>query len=245
MKLSRSVVILLLGLLLLWLFTQLPGAAAQGPIVPTPPPVATPITPQQIDALNDQADAYAMKTEAALQQSQAAINSAYAAIASAQAGLSAALETARYEHAARVAAEQGQIQQAVSSAQAALTAANTATALAKSSNDDAVNSMLAAQYARRDVDQLSADLRLAQASIDGLTKANREQQQRIAQLTTYSWNKYDESIIAWVTAGVLGFVLLAGASALIIIIALERRSRWPRFRQGIEGAIVMPIASEK
>jgi hypothetical protein len=30
----------------------------------------------------------------------------------------------------------------------------------------------------------------------------------------------------------------------LVVLAMERRNRWPKFRQGIEGAIVMPIARE-
>ena len=248
---SRLVIVVVLILTAFWLLMFLVDeASAQGPVVPPPPPVATPVNP--VDRANAEADKWQTIANQAVQGAQAAIGQAYAAIANAQAGLQQALIAAQQEHAARVAAEQGQIQQASQSAQAALVAANQATSLANSANGSAIESMRMTTSALRDVQTLRNGLRQLQtqsqttidgqhATIAGLTGANATRQARIDQLETYSWSIYRETIIAWVVAGVLGFVLLAGICALVIIIAMERRNRWPRFKNGIGAALVVPL----
>jgi hypothetical protein len=240
MKLSRSVIILILAFFLLWLFAQLPGAHAQG-AVPQQPVVTPPPTPNPVDVANAEAARWQAVADHAVQSAQTSINQAYGALASAQAGLNQAQVAVQQEYAARIAAEAGQIQQAVTSAQAALIAANTATDLAKSANDAAVNSILQSNYAQRDVTQLQADLRQRDATIAGLTSANQTQQSRIAELEQYSWSKYRETIMAWVTAGLLGFVLISLICGSLIVFALERRNRWPVFKHGFKSAIIMPI----
>jgi hypothetical protein len=245
-KLSRSVIIILLAALLL-LFTLLPAAGAgavpaahaQGPIAPTPPPAVA--TPNPIDQANAEADRWRTVADQAVSGARAAIGQAYSAIASAEAGLAQAQMAAEQEHAARVAAEQGQINQAVQSAQAALVASNQAYALATSANGASIDSMQQAMTALRNVRTLTDNLSQAQGTIAGLTGANKTQQARITQLEQYSWSTYRETITAWVVAGVLGFVLLAGICALVIIMAMERRNRWPRFKHGLGGALVVPV----
>jgi hypothetical protein len=242
MMMRRLLMLLLLVVLMLAMSCMVQPVNAQGPIA-TPPSEPTPITPEQIDALNAKADAYSAKTQAALEQSQSAINSAYAAIASAQAGLSAAQETARSEHAARVAAEQGQIQQAVSSAQAALVAANTAADMSRSANDDAVNAMLASERSQAAVQQLSQGLQQSNATIAALRELNDTQQARIVYLENYGLDQYQRTVTAWFMAGLLGFVIIAIICGALIIFAFERRNRWPKFRSGIDGALIMPIGN--
>ncbi len=247
MKVSRSVLIILLAALLPWLFTLLPGAHAQGPVQGQPQGTApTPVaTPNPIDQANAEADTWRTVADQAVQNARASIGQAYRAIASAEAGLVQAQIAAEQEHVARVAAEQGQINQAVQSAQAALVASNQAYALATSANGASIDSMQQALTALRNVRTLSDNLSQAQGTIAGLTGANKTQQARITQLEQYSWSTYRETITAWVVAGVLGFVLLAGICALVIIMAMERRNRWPRFKHGIGGsALVVPVADK-
>lgn len=239
MKISRAVLIILLALLLLWLFTLLPGAHAQGPIAPPPPPATPPTNP--VDAANAEAKAWELIVNQTIASSQAAIGQAYNALSAAEAGLAQAQLAVQQEHAARVAAEQGQIQQAVVSSQAALVAANQAAASASASNTAAVASMRQSLAALSDVRELQTDLRQRDATIAGLTAANQTQQARIVQLEDYSWAKYRETIIAWALAGLLGFVVLAGLLALVIIVAMERRNRWPRLKRGLAAALVVPL----
>lgn len=240
MKLSRSILILLLGLFLLWLFTQLPGAHAQGTL-PPPPAVTPQPTPNPVDAANADAARWQAVADQAVQSAQSAIGQAYNALASAQAGLNAAQVAVQQEHAARMAAEQGQIQQAAQAAQSALVAANQSAAAATSSNDAARSAMQQALLALSDVRSLKSDLRQRDATIAGLREASDTQQARIVQLEGYSWSKYREAIIGWVVAGLLGFVLICIICGGLIVFALERRNRWPKFRNGIEGALIMPV----
>lgn len=244
MKVSRSVIMILLVLLLACLIALMAQPAhAQGPVEPTPPPKVV-TTPNPVDQNRAEADRWETVANNAVASAQAAIGQAYSAIASAEAGLRQAQIAAQQEHAARVSAEAGQIQQAVTSAQAALIASNQAAGLSSESSRSAIESLKQSTSALSDVRTLREGLRESNATIEGLTGASRIQQARITQLETYSWSIYRETITAWVIVGVLALVLIAGLLALIIVIATERRNRWPRFRNGIGSALIVPMENQ-
>ena len=104
-----------------------------------------------------------------------------------------------------------------------------------------MKSLLMATDAVRGVDDLRGKLTLREEEIRQLRGTGAMQSARLAQLEPYSQNIYHEAIVAWAVAGVLGFVLIAALMALIIVIAMERRNRWPRFRNGISSALVVPM----
>jgi hypothetical protein len=251
MKISRSVIIILLALLLLWLFTLLPGAAAAELSTPSHHDATRAgggqitstlmLTPNPVDVANAEAEHWQAVADQAVQSAQISINQAYGALANAQAGLNAAQAAVQQEHAARIAAEQGQIQQASQAAQQALIAANQSASAATSANDAARSSMQQALLALADVRSLKTELRQRDATIAGLTAASTTQQARIVELEQYSWTTYRSQLVAWMIVGLLGFVLIAGGCALVIIFATERRNRWPKFRNSIGGAVVVPF----
>lgn len=228
------IALVLIALFLLALLSVQP-AAAQGTVPPTPQPV-NPIDKARADA--NQWEAIANQ---AVASAQAAIGQAYSAIASAEAGLAQAQMAAQQEHAARVAAEQGQIQQAVESAQAALVSSNQATAIATDANKSAIASLTSAHESLSAIRQLRQVLNQTSVDVAGLTATTETQQARIMQLERYGWTMYRETVTAWAVAGVLGFVLIAVLMSILIVIAAERRNRWPRFRDGIKSALIVPV----
>lgn len=145
-------------------------------------------------------------------------------------------------------AQQGQINQAVESAHAAQLTATQALGLASSSVESSKQSIKETSDMKQQVSALWMSLREhgakvadQMATIAGLNETSRIQQDRIDYLETYSWALYRETVIAWVVAGMLGLVLIALLLGALVVFAAERRNRWPRFRTGLHGAIIMPI----
>lgn len=221
-------------------------AGAQSQTVPTPPP-APAVNP--VDAANAQRDQWESIANSAIAASNSAIAQAQSAIASAQAGIAQAQNAAQQEAAARRAAEQGQIQEATDQAHAASLSAlkaldlvNQSLAAAQSSEQSALHSerltaYLKIQLANRDHQLDRQAQQIAQLSAD-----NSAQAAYLARLQPYTQNIYNEVVVAWVVAGVLGFIVIGMLAALVIIVAAERRNRWPIFkgRMKIDRAIVFP-----
>jgi hypothetical protein len=156
MKISRSIIIILLVLFLLWLFAQLPGAHAQAPIVPTPPPAATPINP--VDQANAEAAQWDVVQQAAVSAAAAAANQAAAAAAQANAAAAQAQQAAQMERAARQAAQQGLMNQAVESSHQAQLAAVQAITLGRDAMQSASLARQQSDLALRNVQRLKTDL---------------------------------------------------------------------------------------
>lgn len=187
MKLSPKVILILLALLLIWLFAQLPGARAQGPIVP-PPPTPVP-TLDPVDAANQQAAQADAQAAAASQAASAANAQAQAAIAQAQAA-NAAAEAARQQAAqARQLAAQQQTQAALNAAQQAEIAAaeaergsleaqrlaGQAQAQAAQASTGTVNARLLAIVAHKNMQDRARDLAAELRALDA-TIADRERE---------------------------------------------------------------------
>lgn len=159
---KRTMTLTLLVVLLVGLLSQ--TAHAQGPVTP-PPPSVTPMPPvdplataKQIDEANARADQWQAKAIASAASAQASINSAYASLYAAQAGVNQMQIELQQSEAARVAAQQGQIAQAVAAAQAAQLSGLQAIALASASGQSAMLSLKQSSDALRDVAELRASL---------------------------------------------------------------------------------------
>jgi hypothetical protein len=148
----RYLLLMFPALLLLFLFWQLPGAGAQDPIVPTPPPV------NPIDQANAEAAQWDAVQQAAIGQAQAAAQQAVAAAAQAQSAAQQAQLAAQHEHAARLAAEQGLMNQAVESSHKAQLAAVEAVALGRDATQSASLARQQADLALRNVTRLKTSL---------------------------------------------------------------------------------------
>jgi hypothetical protein len=245
MKLSRSVVLILLVLFLALLLSSVPGAYADGPVAPTPPPVTTPIPP--IDPLAA-AKAVAKFT---IVNVQASINSAYGALAVAQSSVYQLQQSFQQSEAARIAAQQGQINQAIEAARLANVSASNAMSLLGQAQQSASEAVRQANQAARDVLTLRAELSIkdqqlqsAQQANAALSKTNSAQAYRIAQLEPYALDTYHHAMAAWVLSAVLGLVLIAVLLMLVIVFAVERRNRWPRFKAGIDSALIVPVSKQ-
>jgi hypothetical protein len=257
MKLSRSIVMLLLVLLLAWLLSSVPGAHADGPVAPTPPPVTTPppIDPlagaKAIDAANAERDKWEAVARSTAANIQASINSAYGALAAAQSSFAQLQQSFQQSEAARIAAQQGQINQAIEAARLANVSASSAMALLTQSNQTAGLALQQSNQAARDVLQLRAELSIKDQQLQSahqtnaaLIKANAAQAYRLAQLEPYALDTYHHAMAAWVLSAVLGLVLIAVLLMLVIVFAVERRNRWPKFRSGIASALIVPVNGE-
>lgn len=243
------IVLVLIALLLLALLSA-PPAGAQTPIVTPPPPPVT--TPDPIDAANAQRDQWETIANQAVASAQAAIGQAYSAIASAEAGLAQAQIAAQQEHAARVAAEQGQIHQATEQAQAAQLSALKAIGLASAAIQSAQTSEQSATHSERLTTYLRIQLMNREHQIEQrdqkialISGDNSSQAARLAQLEPYAQTMYREVVTAWIVAGVLGFVLIAVLMSIMIVIAAERRNRWPMFKHGPKSALIVPVETSQ
>jgi hypothetical protein len=164
-----------LVLLLVALISQ--AAYAQGPVTPPPPPQVTPITPvdpmaaaKQIDEANARADQWQTVATQAMSKAQGAIDSAYASLWSAQASIGQMQIALQQSEAARVAAQQGQIQQAVQAAGAAQMAGLQAVQLASASGQSATSAVQQAGDAMRAVAELRSSLITKEAQNAALTR---------------------------------------------------------------------------
>lgn len=243
MKIPQSVIMILLVLLLALLIGLLAQpAAAQGTVPPTPQPV------NPIDKARSDANQWETIANQAVASAQAAIGQAYSAIASAEAGLVQAQMAAQQEHAARVAAEQGQIHQATDQAQAAqlsalkaIDLASAAIQSAQTSEQSAAHSERLTAYLRIQLMNREHQLEQRDQIIARLSGDNSSQAARLAQLEPYAQTMYREVVTAWIIAALLGFVLIAVLMSIVIIIAAERRNRWPRFKNGPKSALIVPV----
>jgi hypothetical protein len=134
---------------------------AQGPVTPPPPPVPT-INP--VDQANADAAQWDALQQAAIGQAQAAASQAIAAASQALAAAGQAQVAAQQEHAARVAAEQGLMNQAVESSHQAQLAAVQAVALGKDATQSASIARQQSDLALRNVANLKTAL--SQASVE-------------------------------------------------------------------------------
>lgn len=262
MKLSRSFVLLLLVGLLTLLIAQV--AHADGPTVPTPqPPVV--VTPPPVDPLAaakaiDAANAEAAKWEAVAKSTivnvQASINSAYGALAVAQSSVYQLQQSFQQSEAARIAAQQGQINQAIEAARLANVSAVTALSLMGQSQQLASDAVRQANQAAREVLTLRAKLSVKDQQLQSASQAlaaliktntdlnqvNAAQTNRLDVLESYALDTYHHAMAAWVLSAALGLVLIAVLLMLVIVFAIERRNRWPKLRSGIESAVIIPVS---
>lgn len=150
---TKILIVLVIAFLMLMLLSMVQPAGAQGPLVPPPTP-----TPNPIDQANAEAEQWNAAQQSTLQSAWAAIGQAQAAIAQAQSSAQKAQDAARYEHAARVAAEQGQINQAVESSHQAQLSAVQAVSLGRDATQSASMARQQADLALRNVTNLKAAL---------------------------------------------------------------------------------------
>jgi soluble cytochrome b562 len=266
MKISRTIVLMLLVGFLTLLVANV--AHADGPVTPPPPPVTTPIPPvppveplagaKAIDAAYADAAKYQAAANSLLDGMQATLNQANAALSSANSSLYSAqasigqyqASVAQYKillqqsEAARVAAQQGQIQQAVDLANAAQESGAQVLSLASESSRSAMQSAQQANQAVQDVLKMRTQLSSANQANESLSKTNAAQAYRLAQLEPYALDTYQHAMAAWVLSAVLGLVLIAVLLMLVIVFAVERRNRWPRLKQNLDGAVVFPITKQ-
>jgi hypothetical protein len=157
---KRTIVLIALVFLLAFLLAQ--TAHAQAPIVPPPVPTIPPVDPlsaaKQIDAANARADQWQQVAVNSAASAQASIDNAYASLYAAQAGVTQMQIALQQSEAARSTAQQGQIAQAVSAAQAAQLSGLQAIALASASGQSAMLSLKQSSDAQRDVAELRASL---------------------------------------------------------------------------------------
>ena len=263
MKLSRTVVLLLLVGLLALLIAQV--AHTDGPVAPTPPPVTTPIPPvdplagaKAIDAAYAEAAKWEAVAKSTIVNVQASINSAYGALAAAQASVYQLQQSYQQSEAARIAAQQGQINQAIEAARLANVSASNAMILLGQAQQSASDGIRQANQAARDVLTLRAELSVKDQQLQAaqqtnaalvktnadLNKANVAQSSRLDLLEAYALDTYHHAMAAWVLSAVLGLVLIAVLLMLVIVFAIERRNRWPRLKQNLDGAVVFPITKQ-
>jgi hypothetical protein len=141
------------------------SAHAEGPATPPPPPPVTtppPVDPlsaaKQIDAANARADQWQTVATQAMSSAQGAIDNAYASLYAAQASIGQMQIALQQSEAARVAAQQGQIAQAVASAQNAQLAGVQAVALSSAAGQSAMLSLNQSGEAVRAVSELRTSL---------------------------------------------------------------------------------------
>jgi hypothetical protein len=168
---KRTLVLILLVLLLAVLITQI--ANAEGPATPPPPPVTTPLPPtdpmaaaKAIDAANAEADKWESVARSTMANVQSSINAAYAALAQQQASIYQLQTAFQQADAARLFAQQGQIQQAVESARSAQLASVQSVSLSTQSGKAALLSMQQAGDAARSVAELRSNLTVVTAQRD-------------------------------------------------------------------------------
>jgi hypothetical protein len=254
MKISRSVILILLVLFLAWLISFVPGAHADGPVAPTPPPVTPqpPLDPmtaaKAIDAANAERDKWEAVARDTIVGVQASLNSAYGALAAAQSSVYQLQQSFQQSEAARIAAQQGQINQAIESARMANVSAANAMSLLGQSQQSAGEAIRESNQAARDVLTLRAELSVKDQQLQSaeqtnvsLSKTNAALSYRLAQLEPYAMDTYQHAMEAWVLSAVLGLVLIAVLLMLVIVFAVERRNRWPRFKAGIDSALIVPM----
>lgn len=160
---KRTLALILLVLLLAVLITQI--AHADGPVTPPPPPVTTPLPPtdplaaaKAIDAANAEADKWESVARSTVANVQSSINAAYAALAQQQASIYHLQTAFQQADAARLFAQQGQIQQAVESARSAQLASVQAVSLSTQAGKAALIAMQQAGDAARSVAELRSIL---------------------------------------------------------------------------------------
>ncbi|MGV0976894.1 MAG: hypothetical protein ACOYBO_13290 [Azonexus sp.] len=258
MKLSRSIVMLLLVGLLALLIAPIAHADGPTPPTPQPPVVVTPPPPidplaaaKAIDAANAERDKWEAVARSTVANVQASINSAYGALAAAQSSVYQLQISFQQSEAARIAAQQGQINQAIEAARLANVSAANAMSLLGQSQQSASEAIRQANQAARDVLALRAELSMkdqqlqsAQQTNTALSKTNAAQAYRLAQLEPYALDTYHHAMAAWVLSAVLGLVLIAVLLMLVIVFAVERRNRWPRFKAGIDSALIVPVSKQ-
>lgn len=191
---------ILIGFTLFLMLLVAQVAHAQGPVTPPPPPVTTPETPpltaKQIDAAYADAAKYQAAANSLVNGMQASIDQANSSLATANASLSAAYNSlysaqtsiAQYQvmlqqsEAARVAAQNGQIQQSIEAARAAQLSGAQAISLATDAGRSALTSIQQANQAARDVLQLRSDLTTAAARNANLMSEVARLNQTVAQM---------------------------------------------------------------
>jgi hypothetical protein len=257
MKIIRSVVLMLLVGLLVLLVAQV--AHADGPVSPTPPPVTTPPPPidplagaKAIDAANAEADKWEAVARSSAISAQASINQAYSALYAAQDGVNQLSIALAQSEAARVAAQQGQINQAIEAARLANVSVSNGMSWLGQAQQSASDAIRQSNQAARDVLTLRAALSVKDQQLQSeqrtnasLSKTNTAQANRLNLLEAYSLDTYHHAMAAWVLSAVLGMVLIAVLLMLVIVFAIERRNRWPKLRNGINSALIVPMNEQR
>jgi hypothetical protein len=155
----RLAVIAGLILFVFWFLFYVSEAGAQAPIVPTPPPPPPPVTPTNpIDVSQAEAKQWDAVQQSAIWAAQSAANQAAAAAARASRAAAQAEAAAQMERAARLAAEQGLMNQAVESSHQAQLAAVEAVALGREATQSASLARQQSDLALRNVQRLKSDL---------------------------------------------------------------------------------------